>query len=124
MARAYRWTTEGRKRRQAAARQTAIRYRPWRFSTGPRTTEGKTRSSANAIKDGYRVERPEIVTDPAMAETQAVWAVLRWDDLPTERSAFVVYLWCQRLVELGEGDRLAGFPARFVANVEAALPWP
>ena len=124
MARVYRWTTEGRKRRQAAARETATRYQPWRFSTGPRTTEGKARSRANAIKDGFRVERPEIVTDPDMAETQAVWAVLRFEDLPTERRAFAVYAWCRRLVELGEGDRLTGFPARFVAVVEASLPWP
>ena len=124
MARAYRWTTEGRKRRQAAARETAIRYRPSRFSTGPRTPEGKARSRANAIKDGFRVEWPEIVTDPDIAETQTVWAVLRWEDLPTERRAFVVYVWCRQLVELGEGDRLAGFPARFVAVVEAALPLP
>lgn len=57
-----------------------------------------------------------------VAETQAVWAVLRWDDLPTERRASVVYVWCRRLVALGEGDRLVGFPARFVAHVEAALP--
>ena len=124
MARAYRWTTEGRKRRQAAARETATRYRPWRFSTGPRTTKGKARSRANAIKNGYRVERPEIVTNPDVAETQAAWAVLRWDDLPTERRAFAVYAWCRRLVELGEGGRLGGFPGRFVADVEATLPWP
>ncbi|MEE9129970.1 MAG: hypothetical protein V3T84_08110 [Phycisphaerales bacterium] len=123
MARAYRWATEGRKQRQAAARQTATRYRPWRFSTGPRTPEGKARSRANAIKDGYRVERPEIVNDPALAETQAVWAVLRWDDRPTKRRAFGVYAWCRQLVELGEGDRRAGFPARFVADVEKACPW-
>ena len=79
-------------------------------------------STSEAGSTLYRVERPEIVTDPDVAETQIVWGVLRWEDLPTERRAFGVYAWCRRLVELGEGDRLAGFPRRFVANVEADSP--
>jgi hypothetical protein len=123
MPRPYKFTPEGRKRRQAAARETALRWRPWRFSTGPRTPEGKARSRGNAVTRGFRVELPEVVTDPEVAEAQAVWAVLRFEDMPTEHRAFMVYVWCRRLTELGEGGRIAGFPARITAAVEAAYPW-
>jgi hypothetical protein len=30
-------------------RETALRNQPWRFSTGPRTAEGKRRSAANGL---------------------------------------------------------------------------
>ena len=36
-------TTEGRER----LRQAALKHRPWRYSTGPRTEAGKARSAAN-----------------------------------------------------------------------------
>jgi hypothetical protein len=39
-------TPEGRER----LRQSALKHRPWRFSTGPRTPEGKTQMAANAKK--------------------------------------------------------------------------
>ena len=123
MTRAYQWTIKGRKRRKVAARETAIQYRPWQFSTGPRTTEGKARSRANAINGGFRVEQLEIVTDPDIAEAQIVWAVLRWEDLPTERRAFAIYAWCIKLVELGEGDRLCGLPNKLVVSMELNSPF-
>lgn len=34
-------------------REAALRNRPWDHSTGPRTTEGKNRSSRNALKHGW-----------------------------------------------------------------------
>lgn len=43
------WTPEGLKRRQEATERT----RPWERSTGPKSAEGKARSSQNAIKHGY-----------------------------------------------------------------------
>jgi hypothetical protein len=44
------WTQE-RKARQASLIQ---RWKPWERSTGPRTTEGKTRISRNAYKGSPR----------------------------------------------------------------------
>ncbi len=46
------WTEE-RRAKQAAAIQ---RWRPWEKSTGPRSVDGKTRSSRNAWKGGKRPE--------------------------------------------------------------------
>jgi hypothetical protein len=37
-------TAEGRER----LRQSALKHQPWRFSTGPRTPEGKAKMAANA----------------------------------------------------------------------------
>ena len=39
-------TAEGREK----LRQTALANQPWRYSTGPRTAEGKARSAANGRK--------------------------------------------------------------------------
>jgi hypothetical protein len=39
-------TEDGRRR----LREAALRHQPWRFSTGPRTAAGKTRSAANGTK--------------------------------------------------------------------------
>jgi hypothetical protein len=44
------WTQERRARQAKAIR----RWRPWKHSTGPRTAEGKARSSRNAWKGGQR----------------------------------------------------------------------
>jgi hypothetical protein len=44
------WDDEKRKRQAANCRETA----PWRFSTGPRSDQGKARVSKNAIKHGLR----------------------------------------------------------------------
>ena len=48
-------TPAGRER----LRRAAARNRPWRFSTGPRTPEGKARSRANALGAGGRASTLE-----------------------------------------------------------------
>ena len=44
------WTDE----RRAKMREAVKRWRPWEKSTGPRTKRGRKKSSANAMKHGYR----------------------------------------------------------------------
>jgi hypothetical protein len=44
------WTEEKRLNQAANCRETA----PWRFSTGPRSPEGKAKVSQNASKHGLR----------------------------------------------------------------------
>ncbi len=44
------WTEE----RKQAAREIALRVKPWEKSTGPRTLKGKAHSSQNALKHGMR----------------------------------------------------------------------
>ncbi|WP_051384927.1 hypothetical protein [Comamonas badia] len=44
------WTVERRQRQAELIRQ----WQPWEQSTGPQSAEGKTRSSRNAWKGGYR----------------------------------------------------------------------
>jgi hypothetical protein len=44
------WTLE-RRARQAELIKT---WSPWKHSTGPRSSEGKVKSSRNAWKDGHR----------------------------------------------------------------------
>ena len=46
------WTLERRQRQAELIRQ----WQPWASSTGPKTTEGKARSSRNAYKGGYLQE--------------------------------------------------------------------
>jgi hypothetical protein len=41
-------------RRRARQAEAIRRWRPWERSTGPRTVEGKARSSRNADKGGQR----------------------------------------------------------------------
>jgi hypothetical protein len=45
------WTPE-RRARQAALIRT---WKPWEQSTGPRTDEGKARTSRNGFKGGHRM---------------------------------------------------------------------
>ena len=45
-----RWTPEERARQSAAIRK----WKPWTKSTGPKTVTGKSRSSLNATKHGFR----------------------------------------------------------------------
>ena len=74
----------------------------------------------NAIKWGHRIEQPEIVTDPDVALGQPTMAVWLFEESPSEHRAAVAYTWCQRLVDLGAGDVLNGFPASIVAGMGAS----
>lgn len=51
------WTSERRARQAALIR----RWRPWEKSTGPRTAEGKARTSRNAFKGGQREQLRALV---------------------------------------------------------------
>jgi hypothetical protein len=46
------WTEEQRQRQS----QLIQKWKPWKSSTGAKTTEGKARSSQNALKHGFRSE--------------------------------------------------------------------
>jgi len=48
---ARKWTLEQRARQAEMIRQ----WKPWESSTGPKTAEGKARSSSNAFKGGTRL---------------------------------------------------------------------
>ena len=50
------WTPE-RRARQAALIRT---WRPWEKSTGPRSDEGKARTSRNGFKGGHRATLREL----------------------------------------------------------------
>jgi len=46
------WTEERRKRQSELIKS----WQPWAKSTGPKTDEGKTKSSLNALKHGLRAK--------------------------------------------------------------------
>src|SRR5437879_1466230 len=50
------WTCERRERQAALIRV----WKPWEQSTGPRTVEGKARTSRNGFKGGVRQEMLEL----------------------------------------------------------------
>ncbi len=58
-------TPEGRER----LRQAALRNEPWRYSTGPRTREGKARARGNALVCGDRACTLEPYTSLARLRT-------------------------------------------------------
>ena len=62
-------TPEGRER----LRQSTLKHQPWRFSTGPRTPEGKARMAINAKK---RQKGPRSVRE-VRADLADVRALLR-----------------------------------------------
>jgi hypothetical protein len=53
------WSPE----RCEAARQRCLQHKPWRFSTGAKTPEGKRKISMNAFKHGRRSLAMRFVTD-------------------------------------------------------------
>lgn len=61
-----RWTPEARARQA----ELIAGWRPWERSTGPRTVEGRARSSQNALRHGAR-------SASGQAELDAVRALLR-----------------------------------------------
>ena len=58
-----RWTLESRQRQS----QLIKSWEPWQHSTGPRTDEGKARSSQNAQLTGIRAELRLMVREAAAA---------------------------------------------------------
>jgi hypothetical protein len=53
------WTPEQRLRQGEAIR----RWKPWRLSTGPRTAEGKIRSSRNALARNHLATIKSLMTE-------------------------------------------------------------
>jgi hypothetical protein len=51
------WTPEQRQRQ----RELIQRWKPWKKSTGAKTTEGKKRSSQNSYKTGTSLEVRELI---------------------------------------------------------------
>ena len=64
------WTEERRRRQSLAIR----RWQPWERSTGPRTADGKTRSSRNAYRGGTRPQFRALVKalNEAMREVSSI----------------------------------------------------
>ncbi len=48
------WTPERRVKHSQFMRFKSLEWKPWNWSTGPRTAEGKKTCSRNALKHGYR----------------------------------------------------------------------
>jgi hypothetical protein len=70
------WTPERREKQAAAIRS----WRPWEHSTGPRTAEGKARSSRNAYRGGLRRtirELSKILTAELRAQREELRRI-RW----------------------------------------------
>lgn len=88
---------DGRRR----LREAALRNRPWRFASGPKSKSGKARSRCNAIRTGLHVNEPGVIDDVSMVKAYATGALIKyaaaWDGYPPNRSA------AQRLADL---DRL------------------
>lgn len=64
-----------RRRAEAAAR--ARIHKPWRFSTGPRTGQGKARVSLNARKHGFRSKLWCDLRAVLCEQRRYVWKTLR-----------------------------------------------
>jgi hypothetical protein len=70
------WTSE-RRARQAALIRT---WRPWEQSTGPRTAEGKARTSRNADKGGQRDKMRALLSALRLALDDHRRALAEWAD--------------------------------------------
>ena len=66
------WTEERRKAQAERCRKN----KPWEKSTGPRTAEGKARSSMNAFKDGHSQHLRELMSDMARANREFIRAAI------------------------------------------------
>ena len=125
-------TAEGRER----LRQTALRNEPWRFSTGPRTPEGKARSRANALGAGGRARTlepyvclnalsPRKDPDELMALRQRASEATGAQD-PDGRPLDAVNEWMKAMQREGRGE-VAFHLAQFILGMStrfcrAALP--
>ena len=71
--------TPARRAHQAAL---IARWQPWRRSTGPRTDAGKARSSANALRHGFRsrayLEKIKEVRDILRASARTIVIARDW----------------------------------------------
>lgn len=74
-------TPEGRRRISEAAR----RNRPWRFSTGPRSAEGKAISRCNAMRHGFHLMNPGVEQNATRALVRLAHALVRFDLVTHER---------------------------------------
>ena len=81
----YRLTKAGRESLRATGRATAMQWQPWRWSTGPRTEEGKRRSAGNALKHGARsraVAASRREMRALAAQLRAIERAREWDSPP------------------------------------------
>ena len=69
VSRRYRLTPAG----LAALRASAHRHRPWEFSTGPRTPDGKAAAGQNALRHGER----SAATRDALRDARALMRIVR-----------------------------------------------
>jgi len=113
MTRPYRLSADGHRRLSQAARLTALRHRPWRFSTGPKTRQGKLRSARNSLFTCEHIQNPLMVDTPNLAAVMLLWSLVRynrawWFEDSDRRAKFMVdiYKWSVRLVELGDDNGL------------------
>ena len=100
--RQYRLSPEGRRRLSEAARRTALKHQPWRFSTGPRTDAGKDRSKGNAVYLGRYLRDPTAVHSPDMATVQLYRLIFAYDLRRSDNLLRRIQLWADRVVELGD----------------------
>jgi hypothetical protein len=123
------WSCERRARHAALIR----RSEPWRRSSGPRTEAGKARSSANALKHGYRSRAHIEMKRQAAEMTRQARHILR----VSARNLAIVRAWLRAraaglapetiagledVPRLQSGQRIAGRPDRIPQHSAPSNP--